>query len=227
MREIVAVKWLSLSEQELTDANWNVVAVTNLTGAVQERYKYDAFGKRTATMNSSVDFDRGFTGQVYDKETGLMLYRNRYYSTELGRFVSRDPILYEAGDANIYRYVGNMPLLCQDFLGFSKGGKQNPRPCEIPSNWDQKQIEEYIKKNKRMPKKQLDAIKSWLKVVKRRVKIKNTNIKGLFWWTPPAILLDGLDQIFGDPTPIEEIEWIVPGIENPLYKPFPGYGPMA
>ncbi len=76
----------------LQDANWNVVAVTNLTGAVQERYKYDAFGKRTALMNSSVDFDRAFTGQVYDKETGLMLYRNRYYSTELGRFVSRDPI---------------------------------------------------------------------------------------------------------------------------------------
>ncbi len=74
----------------LQDANWNVVAV--LTGAVQERYKYDAFGKRTATMNSGIDFDRGFTGQVYDKETGLMLYRNRYYSTELGRFVSRDPI---------------------------------------------------------------------------------------------------------------------------------------
>ncbi len=36
-----------------------------------------------------------------------MLYRNRFYSPELGRFLQRDPIGYEAGDQNVYRYVGN------------------------------------------------------------------------------------------------------------------------
>ncbi len=46
-----------------------------------------------------------------------MIYRNRYYSTELGRFVSRDPMLYEAGDQNVYRYVGNGPHIFVDSLG--------------------------------------------------------------------------------------------------------------
>jgi RHS repeat-associated protein len=50
---------------------------------------------------------RSFTGQVLDGETGLMLYRNRYHHAGIGRFVSRDPIGYRAGDMNVYRYVFN------------------------------------------------------------------------------------------------------------------------
>ncbi len=92
------------------------------------RSVYDAFGKLTPASfaNAShaalaVDFDRAFTGQVYDNETGLMLYPNRYYSTELGRFVSRDPIGYEASDQNVYRYVNNIPLLLLDPNGTMAG----------------------------------------------------------------------------------------------------------
>ncbi len=71
-------------------------------------------------MNSGIDFDRGFTGQVYDKETGLMLYRNRYYSTDLGRFVSRDPIGYEGDGVNLLRYVGNSPIMFSDPEGLQR-----------------------------------------------------------------------------------------------------------
>ncbi len=35
-----------------------------------------------------------YTGQRLDGETGLMYYKNRYHSVDLGRFVSRDPIGY-------------------------------------------------------------------------------------------------------------------------------------
>jgi hypothetical protein len=42
-----------------------------------------------------------------------MLYRKRYYSTEFGRFASRDPVKYEGGDANLVRYVGNQ---CIDYV---------------------------------------------------------------------------------------------------------------
>jgi len=108
----------------LADPNWNVVATTNDAGVVQERMKYDAFGKVTwmtaafATKAASdLAWNRTFTGQVLDSESGLMLYRNRYYHTGLGRFVSRDPIGYDAEDVNIYRYVGNMPIVNVDPLG--------------------------------------------------------------------------------------------------------------
>jgi RHS repeat-associated protein len=129
----------------LADANWNVVALTNTSGNVVERMKYDAFGKITwldsnfgTKTNSGFDWNRTFTGQVLDTETGLMLYRNRYYHTGLGRFVSRDPIKYDAGDVNIYRYVENSSTNRVDFSGLqnttigpitSKSTVRCPEPC--------------------------------------------------------------------------------------------------
>jgi RHS repeat-associated protein len=108
----------------LADPNWNVVAITNASGAVQERMKYDAFGNVswmnasfTTIANSAYAWNRTYTGQVLDTETGLMLYRNRYYNTGLGRFVSRDPIGYDAGDANLMRYVGNRTAFYHDPYG--------------------------------------------------------------------------------------------------------------
>jgi RHS repeat-associated protein len=97
----------------LADPNWNVIAISDSTGDIQERYVYDAFGKQnifnanfTAKADTEFNWNRAFTGQVIDSETGWMLYRNRYYSTEFGRFVNRDPIEYESG-LNLYRYVNN------------------------------------------------------------------------------------------------------------------------
>jgi RHS repeat-associated protein len=52
----------------------------------------------------------GFTGREWDKETGLYYYRARYYDPKGGRFISKDPIGFEGGDVNLYRYVGNDPV---------------------------------------------------------------------------------------------------------------------
>jgi hypothetical protein len=40
-----------------------------------------------------------------------------YYSPEVGRFISRDPIEYEAEDTNLYRYVGNNTINAKDYSG--------------------------------------------------------------------------------------------------------------
>ncbi|MDR1479899.1 MAG: RHS repeat-associated core domain-containing protein [Planctomycetaceae bacterium] len=109
----------------LADPNWNVVAVCNDSGDIQERYTHNAFGKRkvfdtdfTEKTETEFDWNRAFTGQVLDAETGLMLYRNRYYHTGLGRFVSRDSMEYDAEDVNIYRYVSNKAINYNDPFGF-------------------------------------------------------------------------------------------------------------
>ena len=39
----------------------------------------------------------GFTGRHLDSETGLYYFRARYYDTEQGRFISRDPAGYVDG----------------------------------------------------------------------------------------------------------------------------------
>jgi len=116
----------------LADANWNVVATTDALGMVQERMRYDAFGNVTwldsafaVKANSDYGWNRTFTGQVLDAETGLMLYRNRYYHTGLGRFITRDPIGYAAGDVSLYRYVENDSINLSDILGF--GPNDSPK----------------------------------------------------------------------------------------------------
>ncbi len=42
---------------------------------------------------------------------------NRWYDPNLGRWISKDPIGFEAGDANLYRYVGNGPTSATDPTG--------------------------------------------------------------------------------------------------------------
>jgi RHS repeat-associated protein len=56
----------------------------------------------------------------FDAETGLMYYKNRYHSTALGRFVSRDPIGYNAGSLGLYEYVGSRSTYAVDPFGLSK-----------------------------------------------------------------------------------------------------------
>jgi RHS repeat-associated protein len=67
-----------------------------------------------------------------DSETGFSYYRNRYYHLQLGRLVSRDPIGFEAGDANLYRYVGNGPIGDLDPTGLEIYTPPPPPPPPFP-----------------------------------------------------------------------------------------------
>ena len=108
----------------LPDSNWNVVALTSLDATPLERYTYTAFGKLhiydgnfIPQSSSNYNWTRTFTGQILDVETGLMLYRNRFYHSNLGRFITRDPIGYYGKDTNLYRYVRNNGLRYYDRYG--------------------------------------------------------------------------------------------------------------
>jgi RHS repeat-associated protein len=49
--------------------------------------------------------------------TGLYYHRARYLDPTTGRWTTQDPIGFAAGDANLYRYVGNTPTLLVDPSG--------------------------------------------------------------------------------------------------------------
>jgi len=122
--DLVTYRKGSTDYYSVADPNWNVVALTNTAGVVQERYNYAAFGKVNifdavfaVRATSSCSITRTFTGQVLDTETGLMLYRNRIYHPTLGRFIQRDPIGYEGDDVNLYRYVNSSPIIYFDSEG--------------------------------------------------------------------------------------------------------------
>ncbi|MDR2440474.1 MAG: RHS repeat-associated core domain-containing protein [Planctomycetaceae bacterium] len=118
----------------LADPNWNVVAICDANGDIQECYTYDAFGKQnvfdedfTIKTGTTFNWNRTFTGQVLDTETGLLLYRTRYLSSWFGRFVNRDIIGYLDG-ISLYEYVGNSPLDSSDPMGTEEvdiGGKSS------------------------------------------------------------------------------------------------------
>ena len=73
-----------------TDALGSTLALSSATGTVAASYNYEAFGKTTFAGTSTNPFQ--YTGRENDG-TGLYHYRGRYYSPQLQRFVSEDPIL--------------------------------------------------------------------------------------------------------------------------------------
>ncbi len=84
------------------------------TTGTSTHYVYSAFGRILSIDGGDPSLDThlfGFTGRETDADTLItdhwMYYRARYYNPSNGRFVSQDPIGFAAGDANLYRYVGN------------------------------------------------------------------------------------------------------------------------
>ena len=90
------------------------------TASVIKHVTYDAFGNLTSDSASSVESLFLFTARPYDADTQLQNNLNRWYDPATGRWMSTDPIGFEAGDGNLYRYVGSDPLRFLDPLGTSK-----------------------------------------------------------------------------------------------------------
>ena len=72
-----------------------------------------------------------FSSEYHDSETNLVYYNYRYYSPELGRWLSRDPI-GERGGYNLYAMVGNDPVGRWDSLDLEKAKEK--QDCCITGN---------------------------------------------------------------------------------------------
>ncbi len=124
------------------DGLGSVIALSDDTGNIVEKYSYDVFGKPTiydannsGVSVSSVANPFMFTGREYDAETGNYYYRARYYHPLLGRFMSADPLgivpdgwvvymldstIQYSNEINLYTYVGNNPVNFVDPFGLRK-----------------------------------------------------------------------------------------------------------
>jgi RHS repeat-associated protein len=90
------------------DANFNITAAINTSGAVVERYDYTPYGEpfilepNFSADPDGTDIGNGYlyTGRYYDRAIGLYHYRHRTYDPVVGTFLTRDPIGY-AGSQGI------------------------------------------------------------------------------------------------------------------------------
>jgi RHS repeat-associated protein len=102
------------TRQYLTDALGGSLALTDGVGTVQAEYTYEPFGEMTVS-GASAGNTFGFTGREADG-TGLFFYRARYYDPRQQRFISEDPVGFNAG-VNMFAYVGNDPTRYVDPFG--------------------------------------------------------------------------------------------------------------
>jgi RHS repeat-associated protein len=108
------------------DGSANTRELTDPNGAVLNSYDYDAFGATTAA-SEMVSNEFQFVGRFgVTAEPNRMHYmKNRYYSPDLGRFQSDDPIRL-AGGVNLVEYADNNPISkldpwgLRDTTGFSQ-----------------------------------------------------------------------------------------------------------
>ena len=85
----------------------DVVAVTDASGNLVSAYDYDAYGTKTVTSGATSD-DIYLTGKDYDTVSQMYYFAARWYSPELGVFLSRAPNREDT--EHPYTYCANDPV---------------------------------------------------------------------------------------------------------------------
>ena len=80
------------------------------TGEIVQWLDYDAWGRVLHDSHPGWQ-PFGFAGGLYDPDTQLTRFGARDYDAETGRWTAKDPILFEGGDANLYGYVLQDPVI--------------------------------------------------------------------------------------------------------------------
>jgi RHS repeat-associated protein len=113
----------------LTDHLGNTqMTVDSLGNVIHEETRYPYGLERNSTEDTSMT-DYVYTGKEYDTETGLIYFGKRYYSPELGRWLTADPLFLEDPtvtakkhlSSNLYAYVRNNPVKYVDPDGNIEG----------------------------------------------------------------------------------------------------------
>ena len=83
---------------------------------------------------AAVDELFGYTARDFDTAVGLQYNRARWYDPNTGRWLSQDPIGFNAGDANLYRYVGNTVTGFTDPNGLLEKSQPKTAPSSTNSH---------------------------------------------------------------------------------------------
>jgi len=102
-------------------------------GSIVQEMRYDAWGN--VVFDSNPGFQPfGFAGGLYDPHTRLVRFGARDYDASIGRWLSKDPLLFLAG-ANVFEYGKGSPVTLRDADGLCPSQCPNyPVGCGTPPN---------------------------------------------------------------------------------------------
>lgn len=100
----------------------STTSIVDEKGMAAATYEYDAYGNIVGGKDHSFDNEVCYTGQTYDKTSGLYYYRARFYDGSTGGFTSQDTSRGEGLDPrtqNLYGYCAGDPVNYTDPTGHS------------------------------------------------------------------------------------------------------------
>ncbi|HZZ79558.1 MAG TPA: RHS repeat-associated core domain-containing protein [Gemmataceae bacterium] len=104
----------------LSDRQGSVRDVADSSGTVVDTIAYDGFGNiKAGELDPTYRGWYAYTGRAFDNEIKLQNNHARWYDATAGRWISQDPLGFDAGDSNLYRYVNNRPTVGADPSGLS------------------------------------------------------------------------------------------------------------
>ena len=112
----------------------DIIGIYDVTGTIVASYEYDAWGNHSvydATGEIVEEKQTNFIGYInpfryrgyyFDQETNLYYLNNRYYDSNVKRFINADSCSYlgigdELQSFNLYSYCGNNPVMGYDPMG--------------------------------------------------------------------------------------------------------------
>ncbi|WP_133051144.1 RHS repeat-associated core domain-containing protein, partial [Ruminiclostridium hungatei] len=96
----------------LYNGHGDVVQLTDTSGNSIKVYDYDAFGNEKNPDANDTNVFR-YCSEYFDKETGTIYLRARYYDPMIGRFITEDSYWGKDNDPlslNLYTYCANDPV---------------------------------------------------------------------------------------------------------------------
>ena len=97
---------------------WLTAGISNQQGSYINSYSWSPDGDALVS-NVTLTNSFGYVGVwgVMHEDNSLDFMRARFFSTNLGRFLTQDSLGLSGGDANLWRYAGNNPINHIDPLG--------------------------------------------------------------------------------------------------------------
>lgn len=114
------------------DIRGSIETVTDDEGHLAARYTYDDFGNTELMEGEEFDNEFGYTGQIYDRSSGLYYCNARYYDPEAGRFTTQDSYRGEQTEPDtyhLYAYCANDPVDYVDPSGHKRIYYFNRKQC--------------------------------------------------------------------------------------------------